>query len=390
MAEQDLLQLLSGLLQPQQEAPRTFMQKLAGGLSGAGAGMSDPSSVGRQAAARDAQANQLRQALLLAVLREQFAVGREGRGYDQQKNLQNALIGSQEGIAARGIASQEGRGAQDIIAERALKQTPGAPTMLTPEQAALLRAQAGLAGQRERSAGASTDLAAAIMRMIQRQAGGGAAPGLPAGAGGVPASAPPGAAEAPAPGLEGFLSNLPAGVSLRAGPFTMSGQKTMEEKVQEKGALTKVTEQVKKEEQLKSAETIIETIDQLSTKINTETDPASALVRGAGQKFGAMTGLADIPSVYQDQSQAFLGVLSRSLAAEKGTLTEGDITRIKDGIPKFTDTKQRRDFKIGVMKEITRAAIAGADRTIITALVDKLASGGAARTAEEYLKSLEE
>lgn len=71
-----------------------------------------------------------------------------------------------------------------------------------------------------------------------------------------------------------------------------------------------------------------------------------------------------LAKIYGDKKPAFLGVLSRTLGAEKGVLTDRDITRISNAMPSFYETVESKNFKNRTLDLILDAATDARHRAI--------------------------
>ena len=134
-------------------------------------------------------------------------------------------------------------------------------------------------------------------------------------------------------------------------------------------------EQEKVTRGLRPAREIIGTLHGLADKINTQSNPISATLQGLGSKLGAVTGMSNLATAYDDQANAFIGVLSRAIGGERGVLTDQDIKRVRRGLPAFTDTLERKNFKFNVMERIITAAEGGAQRQELDSLITELTEG---------------
>src|SRR3990167_176012 len=68
--------------------------------------------------------------------------------------------------------------------------------------------------------------------------------------------------------------------------------------------------------------------------------------------------LGTAAKMFQSTRQAFLGTFARTLAAEVGVLTEGDINRIKLSLQDFSDSRQLSQQKMNYIKQLMNTATA--------------------------------
>lgn len=103
-------------------------------------------------------------------------------------------------------------------------------------------------------------------------------------------------------------------------------------------------------------------LNALTGRLITATTPQEALAQGIRLHTGAFTRANALAATYQDTKKAFLGPLSRSLAKERGVLTDRDITRIDSALSSFFDTTDVRDLKAAIVNDVfeisRRASIA--------------------------------
>lgn len=110
---------------------------------------------------------------------------------------------------------------------------------------------------------------------------------------------------------------------------------------------------------VKRAESLVNQLKRLSEAAVTASTPQEALVQRATAQTGAFFKTNPKAATYKADRDAFLGNLSRELAAERGVLTQQDIGRVAAGLPDFGDTVTTRDLKNAVVREILDAARQG-------------------------------
>lgn len=99
-----------------------------------------------------------------------------------------------------------------------------------------------------------------------------------------------------------------------------------------------------------SALDVLDSIDELSARINTGVG-ALAKISGAVEKAKAQANLNDDVSEYEAVISGFTPLLARALG-HTGVLTEQDVQSVKDLYPKTTDSKTVRDRKIARIRKI--------------------------------------
>lgn len=110
---------------------------------------------------------------------------------------------------------------------------------------------------------------------------------------------------------------------------------------------------------------IIQDLTTLADRLITAENPIGAGTQFATLEAGARLSANSEAAVYKAQKASFIGNLSRTMAAERGVLTEGDIQRISNGFPSFGDTRQIKDMKLAVINDIYNIAKLGAKRKIV-------------------------
>ena len=125
---------------------------------------------------------------------------------------------------------------------------------------------------------------------------------------------------------------------------------TTNRKANEIGAVLATTQQMAKFAEMAKTKGIVDVLGTLALKAITAETAAQALVQGAILKAGAVSRANAVAAAYESEKTAFLGVLSRSIAAERGVLTDKDIARVAKAFPGFRDTKEIAEFKIKTIK----------------------------------------
>ena len=99
-----------------------------------------------------------------------------------------------------------------------------------------------------------------------------------------------------------------------------------------------------------SALAVLDSIDELSARINTG-NGALAKISGAAERAKAQANLNDDVSEYEALISGFTPLLARALG-HSGVLTEQDVQSVRDLYPKVTDSKSIRDRKIARIRKI--------------------------------------
>lgn len=96
---------------------------------------------------------------------------------------------------------------------------------------------------------------------------------------------------------------------------------------------------------LKSTQAIVGTMTAMTRKLITATTPGEAARQYAELTAGARTGSNPLARTYEQTVASFLGTVSRSLAGERGVLTNQDLDRIRASFPGFFDTRAVAEAK---------------------------------------------
>lgn len=312
----------------------------------------------------------------LEELRSREAQAERDEAY-RTKSLQQALLLRFLGRIAKEEAA--------TLEHERKKERKAIPAPLPPEQAEFYR-------QRAREAGVSADLFDAIFGETTGQQF-----DIPLGAGGAPEEAPPSApAGLPTPppfalppgappltpestpgpppesldpeaapytitmqeALNKFAGKLSPGVGVKVGPLSLAGQKppkTLERIQEEAGAREKGTMLAKAGEASKTAGVILSALKGLANEVNQEENPWWAQWVGLKKRVRATVGYGT-ESSYLALGKSYREALTRSQGRTVGVMTEGDINRSEAGWPKFTDTKQVKDFKISILEQLNYVA----------------------------------
>ena len=110
---------------------------------------------------------------------------------------------------------------------------------------------------------------------------------------------------------------------------------------------------------LQQTRALVGTIGGMAQRLITATTPAEALKQWGLLTAGARTGTNPTARAYDETLESFLGVLSRSLAAERGVLTDRDIARVRRAFPNFFDTQQVASAKLGLIEILLETATRG-------------------------------
>jgi hypothetical protein len=125
---------------------------------------------------------------------------------------------------------------------------------------------------------------------------------------------------------------------------------------------------------LASARTVLDNAQGLAEKIVWASTPGQAVKQGGQLYLGALSRKNPVAAAYSDSFESFLGVLSRNLGAERGVLTDRDISRIRKSMTGFTDTKDIMTLKHGIMNNVLDTAVAGARAKMFGRTVDMTSS----------------
>lgn len=101
---------------------------------------------------------------------------------------------------------------------------------------------------------------------------------------------------------------------------------------------------------------LVKQIDTLARRAVTAETPADAVLQRGQAELGAIFKTNPSAAAYRDSRDAFLGNLSRELAAERGVLTQKDIDRLAAGLPNFGDTTVTRDLKLAIVQDALATA----------------------------------
>ena len=121
----------------------------------------------------------------------------------------------------------------------------------------------------------------------------------------------------------------------------------------------------KQKEQLGELSVVNQTlasIQGMANRLIAAKTPQDAFAQGLRLHVEAFTKQNPMAATYKDTLKAFLGPLSRSIAKERGVLTDRDIGRIESALTSFFDTVESRDLKHAIVNDIyevsRRASIA--------------------------------
>ena len=124
---------------------------------------------------------------------------------------------------------------------------------------------------------------------------------------------------------------------------------------------------------MNTGKAVIDSIDELSKKINTQAG-ALAKITGAAERAKASANMSDDVSEYQALVSGFVPLLARAVG-HVGVLTEQDVQSVKDMLPKVGDSQSLRDRKIARIRKIMAQMPGGGDESAPKKL-----------TAEELIK----
>ncbi|MEK6881822.1 MAG: hypothetical protein AABY22_19545, partial [Nanoarchaeota archaeon] len=79
---------------------------------------------------------------------------------------------------------------------------------------------------------------------------------------------------------------------------------------------------------------------------------AGARIRGFFTSNEARVGLNDKVTAYESFRKAIIGPIARSISSEVGVLTDQDIKRAEEILPKISDTEGERKMKIELLQEM--------------------------------------
>lgn len=108
---------------------------------------------------------------------------------------------------------------------------------------------------------------------------------------------------------------------------------------------------------LLSVDQVVQNVNELSGRLITAETASDAALQGARLTAEAFARTNPEAVAYQDGRQAFLGVISRSLGAERGVLTDRDIKRLETLLPSFRDTAAARDAKLSILNGMLKTAV---------------------------------
>ena len=303
------------------------------------------------------------------------------QGLANQGRMDVQGLANQGQLGVQGMRGEQGMAQQTLVGEQAMRRhtTPQAAQQLDPSQIGLNQARAQEA---QAQAGMAKNMQDLFARIYGAQAGA------------IPGDIAPPAGGAPSPGAAGggFEYGPPTlGMTPHGPSLSMAPQETIGRKVE----TTRQETRAREEEQARMASgptnKMIEAIDALTSKLNTQTDPIAARAPGTVNWLGAKTGMSDVATSYEALKTAYRGVLSRSVASERGVLTQQDIENVTAAWPGYTDTTQRRDFKIGMFKQLLRSsqdpnADPGAVKQLVIQLIAPAASPQGIMSPEQELE----
>jgi len=117
----------------------------------------------------------------------------------------------------------------------------------------------------------------------------------------------------------------------------------------------------------------------MADRLITARSAPEAWAQGLRLHAGAFTGENPLAKSYVDAKKGFLGPISRSVAKERGVLTDRDIGRIDSALSSFFDTQQSKDLKKAIVTDIFEvsrrasiAAVAGKSLGPFTAKMSEL------------------
>ena len=112
------------------------------------------------------------------------------------------------------------------------------------------------------------------------------------------------------------------------------------------GAITATPTQRQPIFDLDNAMMITDQMESMTKHLIVAETAEEAAIQGLKLKGGAWLRENPVAAAYLATQQAFLGVMSRTIGAEKGVLTDRDIGRIKNAFPGLRDTRVIRDIKV--------------------------------------------
>jgi len=124
--------------------------------------------------------------------------------------------------------------------------------------------------------------------------------------------------------------------------------------------------------ELDVSENMLDFLGGLADQLITTENWVEAAAQGVRLTAAAATRSNRQAAVFSDQRKALLGIFSRQIGAERGVLTDRDIERIDDALPKFRDTKSIKDDKLAFLRSMITV-----NREARTRAIDSLLSGRA-------------
>lgn len=98
-----------------------------------------------------------------------------------------------------------------------------------------------------------------------------------------------------------------------------------------------------------TAESFLNQIEELSSKIITSTGPTGAFSQYAGNTLGALSKASPEAATYLGIRKAFLAQMARA-SGENGVLTDNDLSRIENGLPSEGDTIEIARSKVATFR----------------------------------------
>lgn len=124
-----------------------------------------------------------------------------------------------------------------------------------------------------------------------------------------------------------------------------------------------------------TAEGMLNTIEQLAIPVTQAGNFVTANLGGILNWIGGKTGASADARLFMQEKQAFLSQLTRA-SGEKGVLTTQDVDRIKNALPNLNDTKEVRERKIQILKDLFQTIKSGSVSAYTTPLPSGQSTGG--------------
>ena len=109
---------------------------------------------------------------------------------------------------------------------------------------------------------------------------------------------------------------------------------------------------IKTLEEIIQGEGVFAQLDELSNRVITEVDPIQALLAGPGKVVRGLFNQEFIKTFNAARAGFATSILAKRIGAEAGVLTNQDIERVQKMLPTLFDSKDIRDLKVGMIRDL--------------------------------------